>query len=126
MITPEYGKCPKCGGGIAWRERRLNGNDGCENGHVFPSIKAYLADDYLTKTTEEWLHAILRRSGFKDEGDWLIYETEWGSVSCIKDTDTPEMKIESIEKSGPWVPIPTRGDVRRLCRALGIELKEGE
>lgn len=32
-----YGKCPKCGGKGVTRERRLNGNTTCENGHVYPS-----------------------------------------------------------------------------------------
>jgi len=32
-----YGVCPHCGGVVQERERRLNGNDTCENGHVYPS-----------------------------------------------------------------------------------------
>lgn len=32
-----YGTCPLCGGKTISRERRLNGNDICENGHVYPS-----------------------------------------------------------------------------------------
>ena len=34
-----YGLCPKCGENVSIRERRPNGNDNCENGHVFPSIE---------------------------------------------------------------------------------------
>jgi len=33
----EYGSCPHCGGKVVTRERRLNGNDTCEDGHVYPS-----------------------------------------------------------------------------------------
>jgi hypothetical protein len=32
-----YGTCPHCGAWVVNRERRLDGNDTCENGHVFPS-----------------------------------------------------------------------------------------
>ena len=32
-----YGRCPHCGGKVTLRERRINGNDTCEDGHVYPS-----------------------------------------------------------------------------------------
>jgi len=32
-----YGKCPICGSKGIMRERRINGNDRCEKGHVYPS-----------------------------------------------------------------------------------------
>lgn len=32
-----YGYCPHCHGVATKRERRPNGNDTCENGHVYPS-----------------------------------------------------------------------------------------
>lgn len=32
-----YGFCPHCGAEVATRERRLNGNDTCRGGHVYPS-----------------------------------------------------------------------------------------
>ena len=35
-----YGYCPRCGGLGMSRERRLNGNDRCENGHSYPSSTA--------------------------------------------------------------------------------------
>lgn len=35
-----YGYCPKCGAPGVMRERRLNGNDTCEKGHVYPSASA--------------------------------------------------------------------------------------
>lgn len=33
-----YGTCPQCGADVISRERRLNGNDTCSAGHVFPSL----------------------------------------------------------------------------------------
>ncbi len=35
-----YGRCPICGALGVTRERQPNGNDTCENGHVYPSAKA--------------------------------------------------------------------------------------
>lgn len=32
-----YGRCPACGGKGVKRERRPNGNDTCENGHIYPT-----------------------------------------------------------------------------------------
>lgn len=37
MLLPSYGRCPHCGGNVVTRERRINGNDTCEDGHVYPS-----------------------------------------------------------------------------------------
>ena len=37
-----YGFCPKCGLPGAYRERRPNGNDRCEDGHVYPSRDAVI------------------------------------------------------------------------------------
>ena len=39
VIAP-YGYCPKCGAKGKARERRLNGNDICENNHIYPSKDA--------------------------------------------------------------------------------------
>lgn len=36
----KYGYCPRCGAKSVDRERRLNGNDRCENGHQYPSAHA--------------------------------------------------------------------------------------
>jgi hypothetical protein len=38
-IAP-YGYCPHCGKAGVSRERRLEGNDTCESGHVYPSRAA--------------------------------------------------------------------------------------
>lgn len=35
-----YGYCPQCGAPGITRERRINGNDKCGNGHIYPSIDA--------------------------------------------------------------------------------------
>jgi len=34
-----YDYCPECGARGVRRERRINGNDECERGHVYPSVK---------------------------------------------------------------------------------------
>lgn len=38
-----YGRCPKCGQPGLYRERRLNGNDTCIAGHIYPSREAVSA-----------------------------------------------------------------------------------
>lgn len=38
----DYGRCPHCGGNVVTRERRINGNDTCEDGHVYPSRSSIL------------------------------------------------------------------------------------
>ena len=40
-----YGLCPVCGGNGISRERRLNGDDTCENGHTYPSSQAIPAEE---------------------------------------------------------------------------------
>jgi hypothetical protein len=43
-----YGKCPKCGAKGISRERRINGNDRCENGHTYPSKDSILEGSNLS------------------------------------------------------------------------------
>jgi hypothetical protein len=42
-----YGNCPTCGAKGRMRERRPNGNDSCENGHIYPSKNAIPAGSDL-------------------------------------------------------------------------------
>ena len=39
-MTHPYGYCPICGAMGISRERRLNGNDKCDDGHTYPSRDA--------------------------------------------------------------------------------------
>ena len=41
-MSKVYGNCPECGKPGVSRERRPNGNDVCENGHIYPSKTAIL------------------------------------------------------------------------------------
>lgn len=46
----KYGFCPHCGAEVATRERRLDGNDTCAAGHVYPSaftLTSTLARDWV-------------------------------------------------------------------------------
>jgi hypothetical protein len=59
-----YGLCPQCGKEGHSRERRLNGNDVCVNGHTYPSstavpIRTSTVEDELSATyadcsVEDW------------------------------------------------------------------------
>lgn len=51
-ISDEYGRCPHCGAKCATRERRPNGNDECENGHVYPSSAAVDGDGKVSVVVE--------------------------------------------------------------------------
>mgnify|MGYP000965465182 CR=1 FL=1 len=41
-LASPYGYCPKCGARGVLRERCLNGNDTCQNSHVYPSREAVM------------------------------------------------------------------------------------
>lgn len=84
---------------------------------------AYLAEhpaDEDEPVTEEWLRAI----GFNDDKEfpgYVILLTECGYIECIGFDGGVEWMLFGNELNpGPQ----TRGQVRLLCRALGIELKE--
>lgn len=38
-----YGYCPECGAPGVMRERRINGNDRCKNGCIYPSANAVMS-----------------------------------------------------------------------------------
>lgn len=48
-----YGKCPRCGAWGESRERRPNGNDTCENGHVYPSAQSIMESIEVTVETRQ-------------------------------------------------------------------------
>jgi hypothetical protein len=85
--------------------------------------RAYLAENDDTAIDEAWLRAV----GFEKppSGGLRIKSPHWGSPRH-------HCRYTQIyaDKDGWWVnglgcPTPkTRGDVRRLCGALGIELQE--
>lgn len=45
IAESEYGRCPKCGSAGALRERRINGDDICMNGHKYASASAIEVKD---------------------------------------------------------------------------------
>lgn len=75
-VNPSYGFCPECGAKGALRERRIDGNDKCANGHTYPS-KTALAEQ-LKKTVNEAPKAedVLRSAGYKIR---LITPTSFGT-----------------------------------------------
>jgi hypothetical protein len=88
--------------------------------------KAYLAEhdaDSETPVDETILGA------WGDNRDEFFY-SEWNDSQDIRIVVKKDMRYAMIESGGEdgdviFIPIPkTRGDVRQLCRALGIPLKE--
>lgn len=67
---PPYGYCPECGAPGFSRERRRNGNDECEAGHVYPSKTA--------KPQPRSAQAMLTRRIVEDDGKFFV-ESEDGS-----------------------------------------------
>jgi hypothetical protein len=71
-----YGFCPECGANGAIRERRMDGNDKCANGHTYPS-KSALTEKIKTAVTEaQKAEDVLRNSGYKIR---LIMPTSFGT-----------------------------------------------
>lgn len=76
-------------------------------------------DDELV--IEEWLRSV----GFVDEDhEWLTLFPDDSDCRVTYDRQNGEIKVETVIAEGFRLPhVKTRGDVRLLCRALGIELK---
>lgn len=65
---PAYGYCPICGGKGISRERRIDGNDRCENGHTYqsrlsrPTAGKFKFNDEDRKTLEDAFEKALTKS----------------------------------------------------------------
>ncbi len=89
------------------------------NHDVKLTSNAYLAEhraDDGEYTTEEWLDSVLDRERMDDD---ITYWTPGRGICIHLDGG---VYIQNEE----YGPAKTRGDVRNLCRALGIELEETE
>jgi hypothetical protein len=56
--SARYGYCPRCGAVGVQRERRMGGNDTCENGHTYPSHTSITQEEmdkqaFTAETNEE-------------------------------------------------------------------------
>lgn len=71
-----YGFCPTCGANGMLRERRIDGNDKCANGHTYPS-KSALTEKIKTIVAEApKAEDVLRSAGYKVR---LITPTSFGT-----------------------------------------------
>ncbi len=75
--TVSYGYCPECSANGEVRERRLNGNDKCSNGHTYPSTSALPSPKNIVNEAKE-INAedVLRTNGYKIR---LITPTSFGT-----------------------------------------------
>lgn len=64
-----YGRCPTCGAPGVLRERRINGNDKCSGGHVYPSASAIQDAPAVLPMTEN-----------EKRANWLV-DVEWTDKS---------------------------------------------
>ena len=73
-----YGYCPECGAKGTKRERRIDGDDMCANGHIYFSKKAV----YLTQPKKEWV-------GLTDE--------EFTEILCSEFQHRPELMLLQVQ-----------------------------
>lgn len=76
-----YGYCPKCNGKVISRERRMNGNDRCENGHVFPSKKTL---NEASRQTDE-LNLLSDFANAKEKYEFLLNLNQNTTMGVIED-----------------------------------------
>ncbi len=95
---------------------------------AFALAKAYLAEhpaDDGEAVTEDWLRSLATKTlmcGKEIDYHRFKFENGFSRLNIYPDCSV------SIERNDDEIPLPlqlnTRGDVRLLCRALGIPLKE--
>jgi hypothetical protein len=61
-----YGYCPTCGAEGLRRERRLNGNDTCKNGCVYPSASALSSPNKLKDYSSPFIPSLKNQVKLKD------------------------------------------------------------
>lgn len=109
--------CPKCGGKMVSRERRKNGNDTCENGHVYPSADAVKPEKYAKfreedhNRDEKGRFAMTMRPVFRPIG-WSLYTDSHDVIHIPEgeldfegdpwDEETEELKPEFLDAIKPW------------------------
>jgi len=72
-----YGRCPMCGAKVVNRERRLNGNDLCASGHIYPSR------DSTTPPKREWV-GLTDEEREQHRNDWHsnIHDKEFYAIEA--------------------------------------------
>ena len=99
-----YGYCPQCGGMGMSRERRLNGNDRCENGHSYPSSTAVAkpllpvvpATEHTADTERAAVVAWLREEAEAAAQTYTLQAGEWANriLSLADDIERGEHRRE--------------------------------
>ena len=78
-----YGTCPTCGAKGIRRERRPDGNDMCENNHIYPSASAIpekkIERAGAIEVTEEQVNKIINKTMSSEEwkADVSRFPKEW-------------------------------------------------
>lgn len=104
-----YGYCPQCGGKVVSRERRPNGNDICENEHIYPSRNTVENSIKSSELTDEQIvsKAIREDYDFYVAKDGSLYTVEeihsgFGTGELVnlykKSTGLKELEPEAIER----------------------------
>ena len=98
LIKAPYGYCPLCGAPGVSRERRLNGNDNCKNGHEYPSVQAMKGPSFPLKAYSEKEIADIRLDG-------ALRALRWCKENVLTKTDKYAKKelndaIERLTRGG--------------------------
>ena len=91
--------------------------------------ESYLAEhpaDDAEPVTEEWLLSVGFKRAEDDPVILVLPSTDTGRAMTYVTIEPCELRLEADDGGSIWIGERTRGDVRRLCTALGIELKAGE
>jgi len=98
-----YGKCPFCGSEVTMRERRIGGNDQCEQGHVYPSRMSILDRDPIEKKDENLpvVKTGVELESRASDGKW----TSGGSSA-------PSHPIAEKPKETPTAAVPEKTSVK--------------
>ena len=89
----------------------------------------YLAEhpaDDAEPVTEDWLLSVGFTRNKIDQVILILESKDLGRAMTYITISPCELCIESDDGGSIWLGERTRGDVRTLCRALGVEKKEGE
>ena len=85
-----YGFCPICGGLGRSRERRVNGDDRCENGHTYPSSKSVASTLTPVPSEAEQLHRLrIERDHFREA---------WAAAQVQLDCGPTEEEVARLKK----------------------------
>ena len=72
LTKAPYGYCPFCGAPGIGRERRMDGDDTCKNGHKYPSCNALKGPSFPLRAYSKKEISDIKREAMIRFGEWVI------------------------------------------------------